>query len=492
MKHNFSSSTLLSVSRALSFILLASAALKVAGQSVPSEIRDVKVSLDLSKTNGPMKIGNLISFSQGGQSPDPIWLDRAPLLRALHPTIIRIFLQEFMDEMPARNTYNWEKLDKMVDMVLETGAEPLMDIVFKPKVLYPKIDPKIIYPTSWEDWDNFISAMVKHYKERGSKIRYWEMGDEYEIGEDGGCAYLCTPENYAVWYEHTAKAVMRADPDARVGGPASPWYESPFIPYLLSYCESNQVPIHYLAWHIYDNDPQKIRDTIDYNNNLLKKHPALKLETLLGEWNVSLGDPPLDVRYQPCFITESVYQMKEAGLTYATYYHIRDFHPDYRSFTEFETPRGAAGIEVSWNRGLQVQVSGIFDYQDTMRPSYFAFKLLSRLTGERLTLTSNDGAVHGLAAWDSTLQLYTIVLWNFSNVPAKVNFSVENSPYSLNLWQRILDAETSNNDENVRLRPLPWRELDKPNMQLEFELKPYEVRSLTFRKKGKIAWPESY
>ena len=38
--------------------------------------------------------------------------------------------------------------------------------------------------------------MVRHYKQRGAGIRYWEVANEPDIGEDGGCPYRFTPENY--------------------------------------------------------------------------------------------------------------------------------------------------------------------------------------------------------------------------------------------------------------------------------------------------------
>ena len=47
-----------------------------------------------------------------------------------------------------------------------------------------------------------------------------------------------------------------------------------------------------------------------------------------------------------------------------------------------------------WNR--MPQFDGLFDYQNQIRPAYFTFKLLSRLAGERLRLTSTHPAVHGL------------------------------------------------------------------------------------------------
>ena len=40
-----------------------------------------------------------------------------------------------------------------------------------------------------------------------------------------------------------------------------------------------------------------------------------------------------------------------------------------------------------WNR--MPHNDGLFDYQNTIRPAYFAFKLLSRRTGETV-LVSND------------------------------------------------------------------------------------------------------
>ena len=75
-------------------------------------------------------------------------------------------------------------------------------------------------PNDYGEWENLISAMVDHYKERGSGIRYWEVANEPDIGEDGGCPYRFKPDSYARYYQHTAAAVLRADPGARVGGPA--------------------------------------------------------------------------------------------------------------------------------------------------------------------------------------------------------------------------------------------------------------------------------
>jgi len=68
------------------------------------------------------------------------------------------------------------------------------------------------------------------------------------------------------------------------------------------------------------------------------------IETFLEEWNVSLLQPLRDRRFQPCYVAETVYEMKEAGLEYGCYYHIRDYHVDQDRFDRFMTPGGSAAM----------------------------------------------------------------------------------------------------------------------------------------------------
>ena len=250
--------------------------------------------------------------------------------------------------------------------------------------MFPVIDQDIVEPNDYDTWEQLISALVRHYKERGSEVKYWEVANEPDIGEDGGCPYRFKPDSYTRYYQHTVSAILRADPDARVGGPALANWKSPILPALLEFCASGKAPLHFVSWHIYTNSPASVRETIEGVKAMLAKFPSLKPETILNEWNMSLRNPPQDVRFQPAFILETAWQMKDAGLDYSCYYHIRDYHVDPRKFSEFMSPKGTASMARWWNR--MPQYDGLFDYQNTMRPAYFAFKLLARLGGERLEL----------------------------------------------------------------------------------------------------------
>ena len=165
--------------------------------------------------------------------------------------------------LPARGKYNFATLDRSVDLILETGAKPLMNIDFKPRVLYPKIDQDIVEPNDWGEWERLITALVKHYKDRGAGIQYWEISNEPDIGEDGGCPYRFRPENYITYYQRTAAAVLKGDSSARVGGPALANWKSPILPALLDFCSKGNAPLHFVSWHGYTNNPADFRRSID-------------------------------------------------------------------------------------------------------------------------------------------------------------------------------------------------------------------------------------
>ena len=128
------------------------------------------------------------------------------------------------------------------------------------------------------------------------------------------------------------------------------------------------MPLNFISWHIYSSDPARIRGTIEYAKDLLRKHPEGKAETFLDEWNMDLQDPPLDPRFQPCYMLETIWQMKDAGLDWSCYYHIRDYHVAHEQFAPFMSHKGAAFMTRWWNR--MPQFDGLFDYQNHVRPSY--------------------------------------------------------------------------------------------------------------------------
>jgi hypothetical protein len=175
-------------------------------------------------------------------------------------------------------------------------------------------------------------------------------------------------------------------------------------------------------------------------------------ETMIDEWNMALGISTADPRFQPAFIVETTYQMRQAGLDLSCYYHIRDYHFAFDEFLEFFTRKGALNEENFWER--RPVYLGLFDLQDRVRPAYFLFKLSSRLSGTEVRVESESPVVHALAADDDQRGISGVLVWNFSQSPTRAVLEVQNAPAAVTAHTFVLDSLAPNHDDTSRLRPL--------------------------------------
>ena len=446
-------------------------ALMVAASLAHGQARPATVVISTDQVTGALDAGRM-ALGQGGLSEQPIWDNRAAEIRALRPKLIRLFIQEYFDLLPAKGKYNFATLDRSVDLILSTGAKPLMSINFKPRVLYPKIDQDIVEPNDWREWERLITALVKHYRDRGAGIQYWEVGNEPDIGEDGGCPLRFTPENYVTYYKRTAEAVLKGDPQAKVGGPALAYWKSPILPALLEFAAKGKAPLHFVSWHIYSSKPDEIRGTIEGVKKLVAAHPSLHVETILDEWNIALMKPgPDNLILQPAYLLETIWNMIEAGLDYSCYYHIRDYHVEPATFAKFFSKHGVAFMAGWWNR--MPQYHGLFDFQNEVRPAYFAFKLLSRVTGQRLKVEAEG--VHALAAFDEEYEMKNVLVWNFSPEPVSASLEFRGLPKETKINRIKLDPRAPMPDETSRLKFQEPLTLTPSDSKREVVLEPYGV-----------------
>lgn len=476
---------ILSIRKTIVLVNLIAVLLSILSAMGGSQRAPVHITVDVGKQIGPMEISRF-GLGQGGLSDAPMWDDRIPEVRSLNPGLIRLFIQEYFDVYPKKGTYHWKTLDQSVETILATGAQPIMCIAIKPRVLFPTINQDIVEPTSYAEWGELIYQMVKHYQNRN--VQYWEVSNEPDIGESGGCPSRFTSENYPRFYENTVKAVLRANPQAKVGGPALADFRSPILRALLEHCSKRKVPLHFVSWHIYNSNPLEIRKTIDRVKDLIAEFPSLSVETILNEWNMSLRDPVKDPRFQPCFIAEVAYQMFEGKLDYSCYYHIRDYHVNPAQFARFMSPQGNLFMARWWND--MPQFDGLFDFQNVVRPAFFSFRLLSRLTGNRLAVTSSAAAdqPHLFSAIEPSRDRINTLIWNFGlTAPPEVGVELEFKGLEgdWRIWETVLDAAAASSDENHRLNRNELGTLSGASAKRFLHLSPWDVRMVTLEKRNR-------
>ncbi len=161
--------------------------------------------------------------------------------------------------------YDWTIVDKILDTYLEAGAKPFVEIGFMPEALsthpepYQHTFPKGDIFTGWtyppkdyQKWSTLVYELVTHCTKKYGRAEAatwdWEVWNEPDIGYWHG-----TPDEYDKLYDHTAAAIKRALPAARVGGPASTGPASPkaaaFLRQFLEHCTSTGAPLDFISYH---------------------------------------------------------------------------------------------------------------------------------------------------------------------------------------------------------------------------------------------------
>src|SRR5580693_5480459 len=140
----------------------------------------------------------------------------------------------YSEDASGHAVYSWVILDQIFDTFHASGIKPLVEIGFMPKALsthpepyrhdFPCTPVGDIYtgwahpPKDYQKWSELVYQFVHHLRERYGddevKTWLWEVWNEPDIGYWKG-----TPEEFFKLYDFSVEAVLRALPEARIGGP---------------------------------------------------------------------------------------------------------------------------------------------------------------------------------------------------------------------------------------------------------------------------------
>lgn len=140
----------------------------------------------------------------------------------------------YTEDAAGKPVYSWQIVDQIFDAFHQAGVKPLVELGFMPKALSTHPEPyrhnfpqqPNIYtgwaypPKDYGKWAELVFRFVQHLRERYGdaelKSWLWEVWNEPDIGYWQG-----TPEEYFKLYDFSVDAVLRAFPEARIGGPDS-------------------------------------------------------------------------------------------------------------------------------------------------------------------------------------------------------------------------------------------------------------------------------
>lgn len=388
----------------------------------------------------------------------------------------------YTEDAEGRPVYDWTIVDRIFDTYTKVGAKPFVEIGFMPKALsttpepyqhdWPKtkISAGWAYPPAdYAKWGELVYQWVKHsvarYGETQVNSWYWEVWNEPDIEYWRG-----TAEEYDKLYETAARAVKRAAPGARVGGPAttspSGKHAGEYLRQFLEYCEKTGAPIDFVTYHA-KGRPENVEGHVrmGLGKNLADVSEGMKILTSFPKFAalpivLSEADP------EGCAACSVSMGYKQNGYRNGTMY------PTYtatlmNSILNLADER-KANIEGMLTWAFEFEGQPWFDGFRTLatngvdKPVMNVFRMASRLTGDRVAVTSS-GAVEtddiiasGVRGHADVNALATrngrsaaVMLWNYhdddlAGPDAAVQLRVEHLPKSAKMTQYRIDATHGN------------------------------------------------
>jgi xylan 1,4-beta-xylosidase len=231
----------------------------------------VSVQVDYDQTAGPLPpIWNYFGYDEPNYSYAPNGKKLLEELAALSPVPVYIRTHNLLtsgdgssslkwgstgvytEDANGKPIYSWVILDRIFDTFHSSGVKPLVEVGFMPEALSTHPAPYrhnfpegSIYtgwaypPKDYQKWSELVFQLVHHLRERYGdaevKTWLWEVWNEPDIAYWKG-----TPEEFLKLYDFSVDAVLRALPEARIGGPDSTGPGSPrsveFLRLFLDHC----------------------------------------------------------------------------------------------------------------------------------------------------------------------------------------------------------------------------------------------------------------
>ena len=359
------------------------------------------------------------AFAQGGEEANDMIAPVINETKALTPKIIRIdHIYDHFDVVSGSSgnlSYNFDKLDQIVNTIVSTGAKPLLALSFMPSVI-AKDGSIINIPNNWDDWAAVVKRTVEHYSGKGEKNIsgvYYEVWNEPDLAQFGSWK-MSGEKNYVTLYRYAAQGAAAASNvnTFYIGGPSTTGLYKNWIIGLAN----AGVRIDYFSWHTYLGDPK--RYMTDQHNLIdwLMPYPNLSLKpTLITEFGFTGAKNKLyGTMFGAAHTAAVIRQLISGGPTYLF------------SFELIDGPNQEDGS--GW---------GLFTHTTNgkkAKPRYSVYSFMDSMKGQRLQVTGEGSWVTSFATIRSGV--IRIFLVNFDangshseNVPITIT-GLPNGPYA--------------------------------------------------------------
>ena len=339
------------------------------------------ITIDAVTSHGATFTNLWQNLAQGGEESTDMIGPIIGLVRALQPKLIRVdHLFDYYDVYQGPNSFDFSRLDKVVDSILATGARPLLSISYTPASLAK--DGKVAAePDDWNSWNGLVTATAHHYSvEKNISGIYYEVWNEPDLF--GGWKSSA----YNTLYLNTSRSIAAGAGSAfyKIGGPAITSFYPNWIRSLLKTCQDNQLPLNFISWHRYSTNMADYQDDLD------------QLTSILGDYPRFFGAERLLTEVGPDSEPNIVYDNQVSGTHLMSM--VTTLSGKVHRIFPFEIVDGPLNVRngsTGWGM-ITNPANGA-----RPKPRYFAVRLLNQLQGQQLGVNGNGTWVTALATKNS-------------------------------------------------------------------------------------------
>jgi xylan 1,4-beta-xylosidase len=294
--------------------------------------------------------------------------------------------------------------------MLDNGVRPFVELSFMPEAFASSANRIFSYkgnvspPRNYQDWYDLVQAFTSHCVKRYGIQEV--LGWKFEVWNEPNIDFWTgTQAQYFELYKQSVHAIKSVDKRLQVGGPSTAQLQ--WVPQMIEYCSSQDLPLDFASTHVYPSDPQKvlfgedrhytfeqlIPKGLEYVGSQIKASVRPETPLWITEWSSQ----------NPAFIADTIKNC--IGLVESLSYWT--FNND---FEELGVPAGIFNTTF-----------GLIDQWGIARPSLHAFTFLHRLGDKRLQ--TDDGPILATEGADGSK---CVLLWNL--IPASKNGVASGNP----------------------------------------------------------------
>jgi len=189
-------------------------------------------------------------------------------------------------------SYDFTESDRVFAAIIDGGFIPYLRLgnSWGPTDNYTPPLPRI--PENFENWALAAVEVVRHYTDtllwgNETKLKYVEIWNE----PNSQAFWNGTVEDFCRLYSRTSVFLKNEFPELSIGGPGfSPKvFADPNGKYMplkfLTYIRDNDIPLDFVSWHIYTNEPLEFESAALYYDSLAQSLGLSDVEFHNTEWS---------------------------------------------------------------------------------------------------------------------------------------------------------------------------------------------------------------